>query len=794
MNYYLLLGDFTCLKSAVQNGADAVYLGVDNFNARFFANNFNVYNVKEAIDYAHIRNVKVYLTLNTLIKDDEFNNVLNIVNILYSYGIDAIIVQDLGLATFLIKAFPDLPIHASTQMTINNLEGVLELEKIGFKRVVLSRELSISEIEYICKNSNIEIEVFIHGALCISYSGQCLFSSAIGGRSGNRGKCAQACRLPYKLIEKDNIIDNGYLLSPKDLCGLNYLRSLINAGVTSIKIEGRMKSPDYVGIVTKIYRKYVNKILNNESFSIDDNDKQELLLAFNRGGFSAGHLDNLPNNSLIYKEKSNNTGIYLGNVYAYNKNKGYVSLKLNANISLGDGISFEKENEAKYTISELMQEGKNIKAADIGQKVKVGRMKGNINIGDKVYLISSNNLVNSIKETYTSLEQVKRDLYCEIKVHENSPIILTIKDKFNNVITLTSNIIPVKAVNSPITKDRIINQISKTKNTSFQFSNIIVDLEPNLYIPKISELNALRRNALLEFENLLISKYTRRKKDLINQFDCKYTSNDNVIPKIALLLNILNLNYNYNYLEEVDKLYIPLKYFFNNAYKDIIKQFSNSNKNIYIYMPTIIKENYKKLFKNNIKSILENTNIKGFVISNLGTLELLKDYKDNYEFIANYTLNIFNSITAENLSLSSITVSPELCKEDLINLCKKISCKKELIVYGKLPLMTMGYCLLGKTNKCFNNCNKKCNNGCNYYLKDRLGLNFRIIPDNIETITTLYNSKITSIMYNDFNVDYVRIDVIDENIDEINNIIRKVKNNERFQGNNYTNGNLNKQI
>lgn len=222
--------------------------------------------LKEAILYAHLRGVKVHLTLNTLLKENEFVDAINLAKFAYEYGIDAIIVQDLGLASYLINNFKGLDVHASTQMTIHNLAGVKELEKIGFSRAVLSRELSLNEIKTITQNSNIEIECFIHGALCISYSGQCLFSSMVGGRSGNRGKCAQPCRLPYKLIDNsNNILDKGYLLSPRDLCTLEMLPDLIEANISSFKIEGRMKSPEYVATVTRIYRKYIDFYLNHTS-------------------------------------------------------------------------------------------------------------------------------------------------------------------------------------------------------------------------------------------------------------------------------------------------------------------------------------------------------------------------------------------------------------------------------------------------------------------------------------------------------------------------------------------------
>jgi putative protease len=271
------------------------------FNARASASNFDREGLKEAIHYAKLRNVKINFTLNTLLKDDEFDDAVDLAKYVYSLGVDAIIVQDLGLAKYLIENFPDMAVHASTQMTAHNLQGVLALQNLGFKRVVLSREVALSEIEYICSHSKVEIETFIHGALCISYSGQCLISSAIGGRSGNRGRCAQACRLPYELLRNNESIDKGYLLSPKDLCGLKFIPDLIKAGVNCFKIEGRMKPPEYVATVTRIYRKYINLALSDEPYEIDDYDFKQLMLAFNRGGFSDGNFNDEPNTQYVYK-------------------------------------------------------------------------------------------------------------------------------------------------------------------------------------------------------------------------------------------------------------------------------------------------------------------------------------------------------------------------------------------------------------------------------------------------------------------------------------------------------------
>ena len=808
------VGDFDCLKAAVQNGANSVYFGANLFSARAFASNFDLDELKNAIQYARIRGVKTNLTLNTLIKNDEFEDAFNLAKKAYEFGIDAIIVQDLGLAKMLIKSFPDLAIHASTQMSVHNLQGVLELQELGFKRVVLSRELSIGEIEYICRNSNVEIECFIHGALCISYSGQCLFSSMIGGRSGNRGKCAQPCRLPYKLLENNSVIDSGYLLSTRDICGLDFIPDMINAGVNCLKIEGRMKKPEYVATVTRIYRKYIDLAESSEPYVVDDADRKILMQAFNRGSFSCGHLSNEPNKKLVFKDKSDNMGLFLGKVEKYNSNKGYITVKLNEHIEVGDTVALERES-GTYNVSEVMVSNKNIKGTKVGQTVTIGRMKGNIKLGDKIFKMSSKSQ-NSIANDSLRFENRKVALNCEVTVKENQPLEINITsandlDIYKNLnITSTLDVLPVEAKNRPISKDDIIAQINKTNSTPFNFANINVNLDDNLFLPKVSSLNELRRTALENVENFAISNI-QRISDGINYNACngnsKNANNSNSDEnKISVLLNILNEKYDYSSLEGIDIVYIPLKYFVNKKYSNILETLSKKFE-LYIYLPTIIKANYRNLLSLNIENAIKSYNIKGFVLSNISNLLLLDNVlencslnKNNFNFIANYTFNIFNNHSVKELKelgFNRFTISPELNKETILDLTSSNTevLASELIVYGKTPLMNMNYCLLGKANKCYPNCDAKCDSCNKYYLKDRLGLNFEIIPDNIQTVTTIYNSKTTSIESTDFvSTNVFRIDVIDESIDDINNIVSVVKSGNRFEGKEFTNGNLNREV
>lgn len=841
------VGDFECLKAAVQNGANSVYCGADIFSARAFATNFDDEALEKVIEYAKTRGVKTNLTLNTLIKNNELESALNLAKKAYKFGIDAIIVQDLGLAMKLIKTFPDLPIHASTQMTVHNLNGALELQDLGFKRIVLSRELSVNDIDFICKNTDVEIETFIHGALCISYSGQCLFSSMIGGRSGNRGKCAGPCRLPFELLENDKKINSGYLLSTRDLCGLDYIPKLIESGVKCFKIEGRMKNPEYVATVTRIYRKYIDLAYSNEEYIIDENDRKELLQVFNRGMSSSGHLSNSGNKDLVYKEKPNNMGLYLGKIQKYNEKKGLITIKLNEPIKIGDTISVDYE-QGSYTVSELMNcNNKNITETNVGDTVIIGRMKGNIKLGNNVYKMSSKELSDLAKSSY-SKEYRKVALNCNISIKEGKPIVVSVssasnielyKDLFINYV---SDLIPLEAKNRPLSEETIISQFSKTASTPFEFKHFNIDLDNGLFIPKLSLLNDLRRKVLALIEDYALKKIKRNNyfnldENVLqyNEFALKNESDNNNLNlnyasdsiesnlisncqyedikdsldsnansknfDISLLLNILNIDYDYSKLsDKIKNVYIPLKYFTNRNFADIL-HILDSKFNIYIYMPTIIKSNYKNLLLSNIESTLQNYKIQGFVISNICNFKLLeslsKEFNKNFEIITNYTFNVYNNYTISELKeLGAIryTISPELDKTTINSLSNCTSLDNELIVYGKTPVLNMNYCLLGETDKCYPTCKQKCNSKNSYLLKDRLNMTFQISPDNIQTVTTIYNSKITSISPSDFNINFARIDILDENIDEINNIVLKVKNGERLEGKNYTNGNLNREI
>lgn len=777
------VGDFECLVAAVQNGADAVYFGADKFNARINGINFSNEELKKAITYAKLRNVKTYLTLNILIKNDEFKEAIELVEYAYECGIDALIVQDLGLARFIIKNYPDLEVHASTQMTVHNVEGVKELKKLGFKRVVLSRELNLDEIKDIYNQTKEDLEVFVHGALCISYSGQCLMSSIIGQRSGNRGKCAGTCRLPYELINKkeNKIVDKGYLLSSKDVCTLDILPELLKTGVMSLKIEGRMKTPEYVGVVTSIYRKYIDLALSKDKYIVDENDKKELMQVFNRGGFSTGYLKGKLGKNMMYTKRPNHIGIVLGIVISYNLNKGYVKIKLKENMELGDSI---KINESSCKSSELMKNNNNIKTAKTGEIVTIGRIKGNIKAGDIVYKTVSVSLENKINQTLTK-DVRKRKVFCKVEIETGKEAKIDILDLQTQISSNVIGNIVEKGQTQVANEERIKAQINKMGGTVFELESMVVNLSKDAYI-SIKELNELRRKALGELEQKILQKIYRDKKNVkLEKFNLEEKEHSEV--STAVLLNTINPNYNYKALRKIDRIYLPISELILAKNLNKLEEITN-NLETYIYMPNIIRDEHIKIIYGKIEELLKKYKIQGFVVSNLSQIKELQKY--NLSLIGNYTLNVFNDETAkelENLRISTITISPELNEEEIRSI--KTDMKKEFIVYGRLPLMTSEYCTIGT----FKNCAGTCTKG-EYALKDRMNFEFPIKTNRINCNTTIYNSKITSIMWKNLNLDSIRIDILDETIEEINKIVEIHKQNKRLEGQNYTNGNLKKNI
>ena len=615
--------------------------------------------------------------------------------------------QDLGLAKKIMELFPKLEVHSSTQMTIYNLDGVKEIEKLGYSRCVLARELSIVEIKNICKNTNIEIEVFIHGALCICYSGQCLMSSLIGGRSGNRGKCAGTCRLPYSLLKDGQEQEKGYLLSSKDVCTLDILPELIEAGVKSLKIEGRMKSKEYVGIVTSIYRKYIDLAESNQEYLVDEKDREMLMQIFNRGGFSTGYLKGKLGKNMMYTKRPNHIGTLLGEVISYNPNKGHVKIKLCKELDLGDSIAI---GDSSCKISELMQKNNNIKMAKTNDIVTIGRIKGKIKPKDKVYKTVSIKL-NQEMDQKIGKENIKRKVNCNIELKQDETIKLELQDIDTNIsVKLEEDSVVKKADNAGITSKRIEEQLSKTGNTIFKIENINIKMDESIIVP-ISSLNEIRRRGLEELEHKLLESFEREQVNLkLDVKEEKFIPKEEV--KVTLCLNKISKEIDYASLKNVDNVYIPFKYFLDEDLKESIENISKKF-STYILLPAITKSNYEKLLYENLPKIAER--VEGIVISNLSQIyEIEKLGINGKKLVANYTMNIENNFTVEELKKLGVCkyiVPPEAEKETIRGLTENI--EKETIVYGRTLLMTTEYCTIGTLK----NCPAMCQKG-RYTLKD----------------------------------------------------------------------------
>ncbi|MGN8635909.1 peptidase U32 family protein [Eubacterium pyruvativorans] len=383
--------------AAVENGADAVYVGGSDYNARAGAHNFDREELREAVDYAHKRGVQVHVTMNTLLRQEELEGALEYAAFLYELGIDALIVQDYGLAAVIREAMPDFPLHMSTQATAQDLRTVEAAAELGYQRVVLSRELSLEEIRSICGASDMEIEVFVHGAICICYSGQCQLSRFIGGRSGNRGACAQPCRLPYRTLGEDGKPERQPRcpLSPKDLDYLDHLGELIDAGVCSFKIEGRMKSPEYVAVVTRIYRKYIDRYMEEGRYTVEDLDREALEQIFSRGGFTDAYLRGEPDRRMMSGDIPKHQGIRIGKVVKRVGNSTLVDVKLYDHLAIGDGV----EIQGKKLVGNVVTYYKELK----GGLTRIGDLKGPVSHGDPLFRISSGDQLEEARRSFRGL-------------------------------------------------------------------------------------------------------------------------------------------------------------------------------------------------------------------------------------------------------------------------------------------------------------------------------------------------------------------------------------------------------
>lgn len=633
-------GNFEALEAAIHGGADSVYVGLKNFGARAFANNFTDQEIVDAIKLCHTYGVKLYVTMNTLIKDSEVDEFIDRVRFLHKNGIDAILIQDFGMMMLVREKFPKLEVHASTQFNNSGIDTVKLLKDIGVKRVVFSRELSLDEIKSI--DIDIEKEVFVHGALCISYSGCCLFSSMYGNRSGNRGECVGCCRLPYKLQKNGKIIDSGYLLSTKELNTTRHIKELIDSGVDCLKIEGRMKSSSYVYFITKLYR---NLIDNSDKVNIDK-EEEKLKVLFNRE-FTSGHLFNKNNREIMNTTSPNHKGKIIGKVIGVEKDK--IKIKLDQELNQEDGIRFVESN--KGLIVNFLYD-KNKKLTSSASNICYIDNKIDLKTLDQVALTSSKKLEKEL----LNYPKRKVSISFNLEARIGNKLTLSVSDGENKFSLSTINV--EKALNSPTSNDRIKEQLMKTGETPYLVTDINLEIDDNIFIP-IKELNEMRRNVLDHLTEL------RCKVEDIQEKEVSFPKLD-IKPTKFLTILVNTEKELLDAVNKYDRVYITKK--------DVFLKYKDKHLNIYYSG----RRNLLSIEKETRNLIHENS----YPISNLD--------------IADYTFNAFNIYTVyylHKIGYKCVTLSVELENFEIEQLINNFKNKFgflpniELFALGRVELM-----------------------------------------------------------------------------------------------------------
>jgi putative protease len=721
----------------------------------------------QAIEYCHIRGVKVFVTLNTLVLNNELDKLKEYIDFLYTSGVDALIVQDIGVLKYVREIYPDFKIHCSTQMSVQTVEDIKYLESLGVSRVVLGREMTIEDIKRAKRETGVELEVFIHGALCISISGQCLMSSFIGGRSGNRGSCAQPCRQKYTLYNMDKkekypSEKGDYLLSPKDLWTIEEMQKIIDAGAYSLKIEGRMKSPEYVAATVRVY----NKVLQQKEGDLDLENLEKELKVFNRG-FTKGHLLGETGSKLMSMLSPGNQGYYLGKVVKHDKKRGKLTLFLEEDLNQNDELQIpRKEGSVGGRVEKLELEGKVVKNCSKGQVCTVN-FKHYCNPGELVFKTYDEKKMRELRETFAK-EMVEIPVSIEISIKKDREITSMITDGIHTV-EFSTGIIPEPAINKELTEEDIQKGLGKTGGTPYKLVNLKVDLDPCLSLP-MKEINGIRRELLERLSEKRKNKYNRKSKF---KYGITLNRNDKIKKEIDGVNGGLKLTFSVNNLEGlkalmemgVDTIY----------YRDL----GTLEKGITLgkelgFKGRIIPEIFKTVTDNELekyKAMIKALGLDTVLIQSYGHISLFEEFN----LIADFTLNIVNDYSYNfylDKNFNRITLSPEL---NLIGISKMglVKNKTEILGYGYLPVMTTKHCVISTVLDKGKNC-QMC--------RERMGLLDKIgeifpIEKKYNCIIEIYNSK-KLLLIEDWKklakagIGSFRLNFLDESLGEIKNIVR----------------------
>lgn len=668
--------------AAIEAGADAVYVGGSAFNARANATNFTIEELRKAVSFAHKRRVKVYVTVNILIKDEELLEALEYCRQLNNIGVDAIIVQDLGLGSLVREFLPELPIHMSTQGSVYNLEGVKAAAELGYERVVTARELSYDEIREICQNTDTEIEIFIHGAQCICYSGQCQLSRFNGGRSGNRGQCAQPCRLAYTGISEDGKGCNSkasedtnefaHLLSPSDLCLIDSLDKIIECGVASLKIEGRMKSPEYVAIVISIYRKYIDQYYETGKVQVEPKDKEALLQIFNRGNFTEAYFSGESDSDFMSKQVPKNRGIEIGKVIDPQSGRDIIEVKTTEPIKQGDGVEIRGKGYASNIATFIQQTS--------GSTYRIGDFKTKVYKGDTVFRTTSKEQIDYAGKFYKNKTwsegkyavKLPVDIYLNLEGGSLTATAVELDQGFENGFGGTISSQAVLSALEPAEEtsnmcSRAIESFKKSGGTPFEVVNVYTDkgLENCEYKLTMSSMNKLRRKLLGRLEGQL---------ERVNR---KIVEKEWLENKIEEVLDNCNTDYvpwdmeiycmtwdSYKRIKQemlkrkmVERLAlegeVSLRYVVP-AY-ECIQHIDEINEFVIPYITNISKGKEEEYLKSNLEKLKDIGNQNGIYAGNLGWIEILAGL--GIDVYGDYGLNVYNEATEMVLSKMGVKSS-----------------------------------------------------------------------------------------------------------------------------------------
>lgn len=701
-------GSMESLKAAINAGCDALYIGGSSFGARASANNLAKEDMLYAIDYAHTHGKDLFLTVNTLIKNEEMEQQLY--DYLYPYykqGIDAIIVQDLGVLRFIHRHFPEVPKHASTQMSLTMAEGANELKRYGVNRLVTSRELSLEEVRAIREATDLEIEAFVHGALCYSFSGQCLMSSMIGGRSGNRGRCAQTCRMQYKVKDGNKIISedaHSYILSPKDQCTIDLIPEIVEAGVNSFKIEGRMKRPEYAAGVTYAYRKYLDYYLEHgkEKFKEFANTKnkefvQDMLMLqdlYNRGGFSNGYYTRHNGKIMMSMDRPNHSGVCVGKVK--NVQGIRAAIQLDEDVNAQDVLEFREADQPLYDFTVKNDTKK-------GMILTTNFMKGSgIQPGNLVYRTKNNSLLELLRESYMKNEiKESMDGFFEAKIGQPMKFTL-VHGEFS--ATVTGDVVE-GAMNQPTTVEKIQKQLQKMNDTPYMLDHLEIQADNGIFLP-VGKLNELRRNAVQELTNTITSSY-RRGEPMKQEFvEAKQELNEDELlrPEFTVCVHSLDQLSTVLKYKECNNIYLDINCVEFARLESVAQQIHEHQKKAYLVMPHIFRREAKELCLKHKEELLTNY-LDGYVIKSLEEYMFMKELlieKGSLlekELITDYNVYVMNQEAKEfwrEHGISHYTSALELNQSELQNL----GCVgSDLIVYGRIPLMISAQCVIKNVGK-----------------------------------------------------------------------------------------------